>query len=87
MDKQTMKEPRKCDEDKNRKTKVTVRSGKKHRATVSSNKPLIKQVLVRNCGSDSTPVPSSRTTRMQKIRKSGAKSLVFRITVYGLKKF
>ena len=41
-DKQTVKKPRKHDKDKNQKTKVTVRSGKKFRSTVSSNKPSFK---------------------------------------------
>ena len=85
-DKQTMKKPRKHDKDKNQKTKVTVGSGKKLRLTVSSNKPSIKWALISNHGSDSTLVPSSRTTRIQKIR-SGAKSPAFCMTVHGLKKF
>ena len=67
MDKQTMKKPRKHDKDKNWKTKVTVRSGAKLKSTASSNKPSIKWALISNHGSDSTPVPSSRTTRTQKI--------------------
>ena len=71
MDKQIVKKPRKQNKDKNSKTKVTVRSGKKFISTVSSNKPSIKQVLVSKRGSDSTPVSSSRMTRTQKIR-SGA---------------
>ena len=85
-DKQTVKKPRKHDKDKNWKTKVTVRSGKKLRSTVSSNKPSIKWALVSNRGSDSTPVPSSIMTTTQKIR-SGAKSPAFLITVHRLKKF
>ena len=88
MDKQTMKMFRKHDKDKNQKTKikVTVRSEKKLRSTDSSNKPSIKWALGSKHGSDSTPVPSSRRTRTQKIR-SGAKSPAFLITVHGLKKF
>ena len=34
MDKQTMKKPRKHDKDKNHKTKITVRSGKKFKAII-----------------------------------------------------
>ena len=45
-----------------------------------------KSALVSRCGSESTPILSSRTTRMQKI-KSGAKSLAFKTTVPGLKRF
>ena len=85
-DKQIVKKPRKLDKDKNLKIQATVRSGKRFRLAVSSNKPSIKQALVNRCGSDSTPVSSSRMTRMQKIQ-SGAKSLAFQITVHGLKKF
>ena len=66
-DKQIMKKPRKLDKDKNPKIKATVRSGKRFRSAVSSNKPSIKQALVNRCGSDSTPLSSSRTTRTQKI--------------------
>ena len=67
MDKQTVKKPRKYDKDKNSKTEVTVRFGRKLRLTVSSNKPSIKWALVSKHGSDSTPVSSSRMTRTQKI--------------------
>ena len=67
MDKQIMKKPRKLDKDKNPKIKATVRSGKRFRSAVSSNKPSIKQALVNRHGSDSTLVSSSRMTRTQKI--------------------
>ena len=53
---------------------------------VSSTRPSVKPALANRCGSKSTPILSSRTTRIQKIR-SGAKSPAFKITVHGLKKF
>ena len=86
MDKQIVKKPRKLDKDKNPRIKATVRSGKRFKSAVSSNKLSIKQALVNRHGSDITQVSSSRMTRTQKIQ-SGAKSLAFHITVHGLKKF
>ena len=86
MDKQIVKRPRKINNDKNLRIKATVRSGKRPKSAVSSTKLSIKQALAHRHGSNSTPVLSSRMTRMQKIR-SGAKSLAFQITVHGLKKF
>ena len=67
MDKQIVKKPRKIDEDKNPRIKATVRSGKRSKSAVSSNKLSIKQALVNRHGSDNTPVSSSTMTRMQKI--------------------
>ena len=86
MDKQIVKNPRKINNDRNLRIKATVRSGKRPKLAVSSTKLSIKQALVNIRGSNSTPVLSSRMTRMQKIL-SGAKSPAFQITVHGLKKF
>ena len=66
-DKQIVKRPRKLNKDKNLRIKATVRPGKRFILAVPSNKLSIKQALVNRCGSDSTPVSSSRMTRMQKI--------------------
>ena len=75
-DKQTVKKSKK---------KATARTGKRSKTAVSSTRSSAKLALVSRHGSKSTPLLSSRTTRMQKIR-SGAKSLAFKTTVHGLKR-
>ena len=71
---------------KKSKKKATVRSRKGSKTTVSSTRSSVKPELANRRGSKSTPILSSRTTRMQKIR-SGANSPAFKITAHGLKKF
>ena len=70
-----------------RRDKQTIKkSGKRSKTAISSTRPSVKPALVSRHGSKSTPILSSRTTRMQKIRYV-AKSPAFKITVHGLKKF
>ena len=76
-DKQTVKKSKK---------KATARTEKRSKMSVLSTRSSAKPALVSRCGSKSTPILSSRITRMQKIR-SGAKSLAFKTTVHGLKRF
>ena len=66
---------------KRSKKKATARLEKRPKTRSST-----KSALVSRRGSDSTPILSSRTTRMQKIR-SGAKSPTFKTTLAGLKRF
>ena len=66
---------------KRSKKKATARIEKRPKTRSST-----KSASVSRCGSESTPVLSSRTTRTQKIR-SGAKSLAFKTTVTRLKRF
>ena len=75
-DKQTIKRSKK---------KATAGRGKRSKMALLSTRPSAKPALVSRHGFKSTPILGSRT-RMQKIR-SGAKSLAFKITVHGLKKF
>ena len=66
---------------KRSKKKATARIEKKPKT-----RPSTKSALVSRCGSESTLILSSRTTRMQKIR-SGTKSPAFKMTAARLKRF